>query len=330
MKISIVIPVYNVMPYLERCVTSILRQTYKDQEVILIDDGSPDKSGTLCDELASRDRRIRVIHQDNKGISGARNTGIDNATGEYIIFVDSDDYWLLDDGLQTLVDNCEPQTDAVAFKGVDIWKDGRMTNTADYNLEAISHRTNAQALFAYLVKTQQVHLTAWLFMVRRQLLLDYQIYFPLRLIGEDFYWHFELWQHLRTVKMLNLNLYAYCHRQGSITTQKKNLLVPYLDYDKTFTHWKERCQQGCANAETILAFLANVWINRGYRFYRLNSTDKPKALAILRKHTDLLDHAATPKAKRTVKLLHLVGLRATVFILGCYWRLRSLIKGNAI
>ena len=329
MKVSIVIPVYNVMPYLERCVMSVLSQTYKDMEIVLVDDGSKDDSGKLCDELATRDERIRVIHQENKGLSGARNTGIDNATGDYIIFLDSDDYWLLDDGLKTLVDNCSPQTDMVGFKGVDIWKGGRMTYTGDYNLEAISHLPDAQALFAYFVKTQQAHLTAWLFMVRRQLLTDNKIYFPHRLIGEDFYWHLELWQHLHTVKMLNLNLYAYCHRQGSITTQKK-LLAPYLDYDKTFTYWKGRCQQGCTNAEYILAFLANIWVNRGYRFYRLSASDKPTALDILRRHADLLDHAITPKAQRTAKLIHLVGFRGTFFILGWYWRLRSLIKGNAI
>lgn len=330
MKISFVVPVYNVMPYLERCVQSLLCQTYKELEIILVDDGSKDESGALCDELATRDERIRVIHQENKGLSEARNTGIDNATGDYIIFVDSDDYWLLNDGLQTLVENCDSQTDIVVFKGVDIWKGGRVTNTVDYNLEAISHVPDAQALYAYLVRTQQQHFTAWLFMVRRQLLTDYKIYFPKRLVGEDFCWHFELWQHLRTVKMLNLNLYAYCHRQGSITTQKTKLLAPYIDYDETFTYWKERCQQGCVNAEAILAFLANMWINRGYRYYRLSASDKPKALEILRKHADLLDHAATPKARRTKRLLHLVGLRATVYILGWYWRLRSRIKGNAI
>jgi glycosyltransferase involved in cell wall biosynthesis len=329
MKVSFVLPVYNVMPYLERCVQSLVCQTFKDFEIILVDDGSPDDSGKLCEELATRDERIRVIHQENKGISGARNTGIDNATGEYIIFVDSDDYWLLDDGLQALVDNCGPQTDMVAFKGVDIWKGGRMTNTVDYNLEDISRISDAQALFAYLIRTQQMHLTVWLLMVRRRLLLDHQIYFPSYPVGEDFCWHFELWQHLSSVKMLNLNLYAYCHRQGSATAHK-DLLAPYIIYDKIFTYWKERCQKGCTNTESILAFLANIWINRGYQFYRLKASDRPKALEILRKHADLLEHAATPKAKRTVKILHFVGLRATVYLLGLYWRLRSRIKGNAV
>ena len=313
MKVSFVLPVYNVMPYLERCVQSLLCQTYKDFEIILVDDGSPDDSGKLCDELAARDNRVRVIHQENKGLSGARNTGIDNAKGEYVIFVDSDDYWLLNEGLQTLVDNCEPQTDMVAFKGVDIWKDDHRTKTKAYNLKAIAKIHNAQDLFAYLVRTQQMHLTSWLVMVRRQLLLDHHIYFPDRMIGEDFYWHFELWQHLRTVKVLNLYLYAYCHREGSMTT-RKNLYIPYVHYDKSFTYWKERCSQGCVNSNGILAYLANVWVNRGYHYSALNEEDKPKALQFLQKYSDLLDYALTPWTKIIAKVV-IIMLLYFVFII---------------
>lgn len=329
MKVSIVIPVYNVMPYLERCVKSVQCQTYKDFEIILVDDGSPDDSGKLCDQLAANDGRIHVIHQENKGLSGARNTGIDHATGEYIIFIDSDDYWLLDDGLQTLIDNCEPETDMVAFKGVDIWKGDRKTYPKAYNLKAVAKIPNAQKLFSYLVKTQQMHLTSWLVMVRRQLLLDHKIYFPLRLIGEDFYWHFELWQHVKTVKLLNLYHYAYCHRQGSMTT-RKNLYLPYIDYDKVFSYWKERCQQGCNSSEGILGYLANVWVNRGYHFSALKAEDKPKALKFLQKYSDLLDYALTPWTKYVAKLVHTFGIKNTVFFLGIYWRLRNIMKGNAI
>ena len=89
--ISVIVPVYNVEKYLEECVQSILRQSYEEFEIILIDDGSPDRSGEICDELAKRDDRIKVIHQQNQGLSGARNTGIRAAKGEYITFVDSDD-----------------------------------------------------------------------------------------------------------------------------------------------------------------------------------------------------------------------------------------------
>lgn len=89
--ISIIVPVYKVEPYLEACVRSILRQTYRDFELILVDDGSPDRCGKICDDLARRDYRIRVIHQQNGGVSRARNAGIDMASGDWIVFIDSDD-----------------------------------------------------------------------------------------------------------------------------------------------------------------------------------------------------------------------------------------------
>ena len=90
--ISVIVPVYRVEEYLERCVKSILSQTYKNLEVILVDDGSPDQCPAICDACAEKDARVKVIHQENKGLSGARNAGIDAASGEYFAFVDSDDY----------------------------------------------------------------------------------------------------------------------------------------------------------------------------------------------------------------------------------------------
>ena len=91
-KISIIIPVYNVEMYLEKCLESVLNQTYKNLEVILVDDGSTDKSGLICDEYQKNDSRIRVVHQDNQGLAAARNTGLQYVSGEYFSFVDSDDY----------------------------------------------------------------------------------------------------------------------------------------------------------------------------------------------------------------------------------------------
>lgn len=91
-EISIIVPVYNVEQYLEKCVDSILNQTFKDFELILVDDGSPDNSGAICDQYAEKDSRVRVIHKENGGLSDARNAGIDVAKGKYLGFIDSDDY----------------------------------------------------------------------------------------------------------------------------------------------------------------------------------------------------------------------------------------------
>ena len=90
--ISVIVPVYKVEKYLHRCVDSILNQTYRNLEIILVDDGSPDNCGAICDEYAAKDNRIRVIHQENTGVSAARNAGLEACTGEYVAFVDSDDY----------------------------------------------------------------------------------------------------------------------------------------------------------------------------------------------------------------------------------------------
>lgn len=99
--VSVIVPVYNVEKYLKKSVNSIICQTYSNLDIILVDDGSPDRSGYLCDRFAEKDKRIRVIHKENGGVSTARNAGIDAATGTYICFVDSDD-WLPSNAIEIL------------------------------------------------------------------------------------------------------------------------------------------------------------------------------------------------------------------------------------
>lgn len=94
--ISVIVPIYNVESYLNRCVESIVNQTYQNLEIILVDDGSPDNCPQICDDWARKDSRIKVIHKENGGLSDARNAGMNIATGEYISFIDSDDYVALD------------------------------------------------------------------------------------------------------------------------------------------------------------------------------------------------------------------------------------------
>lgn len=323
MKISVVIPVYNVMPYLERCVQSVLRQTYKDLEIILVDDGSKDDSGKLCDKIALSDKRIRVIHQENQGLSGARNTGIRQATGDYIIFLDSDDEWILDDGLEKLM-QAGSGRDLIVFRTTDIWNGGRHEKRKVYDVDNIDRLPGAQAVFTHLVKTQLLHFAAWTVMVRRNILIEHEIFFPSRLVSEDLYWSFHLWQHVKTVKVLNLYFHGYHHREGSITTSPS--IRVYNSYDTIFTYWKEQCVNGCVNAQAIQIYLANMWVNRGYGFNSLANTDKPGAIRILKKHVDLLNYGHSPKAKRVKKMVQLFGVKLTVVMLGIYWHIRHCIK----
>ena len=132
-KISIIVPVYKVEPYLGTCLESVLSQTYQNLEIILVDDGSPDQCGTICDQYALKDNRIRVIHQENQGLSGARNSGIDLVTGEYITFIDSDDFIAPDDESgQKLSEEKNSQLAIFEFKEqmVQFFKNKNYTTTA--------------------------------------------------------------------------------------------------------------------------------------------------------------------------------------------------------
>lgn len=124
-KVSIIVPIYKAEEFLSHCVDSILKQTEKDFELILVDDGSPDNSGKLCDEYAKRDSRVKVIHQKNSGVSAARNAGIAAATGNYFGFVDSDD-WIEPDMFEQLLNEAERTgSDVVMCDATTVYDDGR-------------------------------------------------------------------------------------------------------------------------------------------------------------------------------------------------------------
>lgn len=115
-KISIIVQVYNTELYLRECIESILRQSFMNFEVLLVDDGSTDASGSICEDYAAKDTRIRVFHQDNQGVSSARNLALDHVQGRYVLFLDADDFWYVDTCLETLV-NEALRTDADIVRG---------------------------------------------------------------------------------------------------------------------------------------------------------------------------------------------------------------------
>ncbi len=326
MKVSVVIPVYNVKPYLERCVRSVIGQTHTDLEVIMVDDGSTDGSGALADQLATLSPCIRVIHQENQGLSGARNTGIRHATGEYIIFIDSDDEWLLPDGLETLLR--EAGSDAIIFKVVEVWGTGRKEYMRDYDTETLSKFSTPQVLFEYLVYNHLFRSSAVLLLVKKDVLVRNEIVFPLGYISEDVFWSLRLWQHIQTVTYKNIDFYGYYHRANSIA-QTTSIRV-YESYDKIFTYWKEQCKDMCVNAKAVLVYLSGLWVTLAYSFYRLPTEKKDEAMSIMLRHKDLLDYAHSTKAKRAKALVRVLGVKNTTIVLGWYWRIRSIIKRNVV
>lgn len=325
MKLSVVIPVYKVEPYLERCMRSVYRQTFRDMEIIMIDDGSPDGSGALADRLAAEDARARVIHQENQGLSVARNMGLRAATGDYIVFLDSDDEWILEDGIETLLRN--EGADLIIFKAVHIWK-SRTEQVSDYDIDYLSGLPDTQAIFSHLVLTRQFQVSACKLLVRRQLLIDHEISFPVGYINEDIDWSFRLWQHVTKVCFTNLNFYGNHHRPGSITQTTD--IRSYQSYDKIFSYWKEECRCGCVNADAIRIYMSNLWVSGGYFYYQLSSSEKKTALEILKCHQSLLTYSYSAQAKGVKSLINVIGVRNTLVLLGWYKRLRLIIARNVV
>lgn len=214
-KTSIVVPVYNVEQYVEKCANSILAQTDPDFELLLVDDGSTDASGTICDRIAGKDARVRVIHQPNAGLGGARNTGIEAANGEWLLFVDSDD-WLEPEILQKARETGERTgADLVmfAFRSVDelgkqiqVFREELPKDTA---LTVTEHR--------------EIYLTApcaWNKLYRAALFRESAVRYPPRVWYEDIRTTLKLFLAAKTAVFLDDIGYNYLLREGSIT---KNL-----------------------------------------------------------------------------------------------------------
>ena len=137
MKVSFILPIYNVEKYLSECAESILAQTYRDFEILLVDDGSPDNCPALCDEWAKKDSRIKALHKPNGGLSDARNYGLEHAQGDYVVFVDSDDYIS-----KTLLKDIEPyinqNIDLIKWKPIFVEENGNIKTNLKKNYVALN------------------------------------------------------------------------------------------------------------------------------------------------------------------------------------------------
>ncbi len=209
--ISVIVPIYKVEPWLERCVESVRNQSYRNLEIILVDDGSPDRCGEICDRIASEDARIKVIHRDNGGLSAARNSGIDVCQGEYIGFVDSDDvihpemYSLLYADIikyGTKLAFCQPLLckDAPA-SFPEIRPEEECLSSNDVIRESLSH---------------SIWFSAWTKLYHRSLFDG--IRYPEGRINEDYPVTMRIFDRCDRIVVDNNQLYAYSKRGGSITT----------------------------------------------------------------------------------------------------------------
>ena len=226
--VSIIVPVYKVEKYLDRCVNSLVSQTYENIEIILVDDGSPDNSGNLCDEYSNRDSRIKVIHKKNGGLSSARNAGIEVSTGDYIVFVDSDD-WLELNAIETLYNTLiEQEVDVVRCNY--FISDG-LGNDLPARLQEFNSNKK------YLNNTEEFHkyvLTpfingnmpcyVWLFMVKREFFSDKKVFEEKILFMEDGPYTLELMSKINTIYFVDVPLYHYFINQNGLTKSANNCI----------------------------------------------------------------------------------------------------------
>lgn len=217
-KISIIVPVYKVEKYLRDCVDSILSQTYRNLEIILVDDGSPDHCGEICDEYAKRDDRITVIHKPNGGLSDARNAGLDICTGDWISFIDSDDYvspFFLQILLNTAIN--DDSEIATLSRGVDFWDNKSYRPALAENADDFTSETLDAQKALELMLYQKIATGAQWKLCKRYLWKDLR--FPVGYYYEDVATTYKTFLKAKTITIIHGSLYAYRKRSQSIIRQ---------------------------------------------------------------------------------------------------------------
>lgn len=216
--ISVIVPVYKVEKYLNRCIHSIVNQTYDNLEIILVDDGSPDECPLMCDEWSKRDKRIKVIHKKNGGLSDARNVGMRAAGGELIGFVDSDD-WIAPDMYQHLyermnADNCEISACGVKM----IWEDEALSRMLTQNGTCVLNQKEA---IEALIEESWLKQPVWYKLYKTDIIRS--IMFPVGKYHEDVFWSYRAIGAAKRVSVTDHVGYYYWQRNGSIMGEKYSL-----------------------------------------------------------------------------------------------------------
>lgn len=212
--ISIIVPIYNVIQYLPQCMESILAQTWQDMEIILVDDGSKDECPQLCDEYAVQDSRVRVIHKPNGGLSDARNAGMRVAKGEWVYFIDSDD-WMHPDALQQLHDFAiKNQCEVVQGNLYYAYKDHLLYRQPNKK-ELCQHVFDREEAMRLLIINDRVKNFAWGKLYRADILRDLD--FPVGKFFEDSFWQHQVMHRIKHYGIIDEPLYYYRQREDSIS-----------------------------------------------------------------------------------------------------------------
>lgn len=296
---SVIIPVYKVEDYLEKCVESVLNQEFKDIEIILVDDGSPDNCPKMCDDYAEKDSRIKVIHKENGGLSDARNFGIKAATGKYIFFLDSDDYWDNNKALcninEYLIKN---EVDILIFLIKHLFSDGHtdgVTHTYTFNEHLAS--LSKKDMLKYLICNDLFMGSACHKVLKKEFIINNDLYFVKGIHSEDIEWSLRTAIALPSYAYYDDDFYVYRQdRNGSITQNYDyNYLIAYKSFLFKYMDYKYKDNDV---KSYILSYIAYQYVILCALTHNLRE-NKKQFLKELKKRKYILKYNLHPKVKKS-------------------------------
>ena len=315
---SIIIPVYKAEKFLNRCVSSILQQSFEFFELILVDDGSPDTSGELCDKIAQSDSRVVVLHKDNGGASSARNAGIRVAQGEYLMFVDSDDFWDDLDGLrriyQCLVDKPVEYlrmacTDEYVETGQRV-KSGLGYDKTIFEEDNMNHIINRVFSSGYQPGA------AWTAIIRRDVVVGKNLFFVEGIKGEDIDWILKVFLNVNSINFCEESFYIYQKGRADSVTGTADLksirdILWIIDY------WSEQIQKEQYKEvyQTVNTFLAYHLMCTVILYKRLSLSDRKKKKKEIAQRKHVLRNLNRLKVRVAVAIYQIFGIEIASFIM---------------
>lgn len=326
MKVSFILPIYNVEKYLSECVESILVQTYRDFEILLVDDGSPDNCPALCDEWAKKDSRIKALHKPNGGLSDARNYGLEHAQGDYVVFVDSDDFWVNKECLQRLINvvDAQPECDFIGFNCSYYYSDSKTFNKWVAYDESLSKPTDKNTVLCSLVASGTFPMSACLKIIKRKLLSEINLNFIKGLLSEDIPWFIDLLE--GTKKCMFINDYIYAYRQGvvgsisnSFSVRNFNSILRIIDNELQKLEGRTFNEKTKDYIKSFLAYELCICLGG---LGQLEKSVRNEYYEKLKPYKWLLKFRQNPKVKKVALINSLLGFRVTRYFLEFYFSRR--------
>ncbi|MCC8112484.1 MAG: glycosyltransferase [Bacteroidales bacterium] len=312
---SVILPIYNVENFLGECIESILSQTYEDFELILIDDGSKDRSPQICDDYKEKDHRVIVKHCPNGGQSQARNQGLSLAKGEFIVFIDSDDFLTEKTFLEQVHNKAcqDPKLEIIFYKEKKYFYPSGKWSTCSYSFPPKGELSTGE----WLIKMNQndaFYTSAWSKAIKRSLLVDNGIMFVPNLSGEDNDWFWEVVTHATYYDAIDYPFIAYRQREGSIThtTKEKNL----TDFLWIFDKWVAKVDgQTDWRYEVIRQNMSKQYANLLIGFSMKEKTVQKRHKNHVKRYLYVLKWGQTKRARYIHRVVSLIGLSGLSAIL---------------